>query len=615
MMKYGFLRVCAATPEIKVADCAFNEESILKCIENAAQNKAKLIVLPELCVTGATCGDLFFQGTLLKASEKAVLSIKEKTAKKDIICILGAPLLIDGEVYNCAAVFHKGKVLAIIPENSGNVYGFTFSKGKAEPKMVIFGGQEVPFGTDILVCDTALDGFKLAIEIGNGNIEKTDATVTAKLLASRADISAGSFAYDFNRLQSQYFHTAVVCADAGYGESTADFVLSGENMIFEDGKPLKIGKRFVNDAVFAEIDVEALSFLKRRNKISGKKPCLEIRTELEFCQTPLTRTFEKMPFVKKDAAYFEEAISIQTAALCKRLAHTGIKTAVIGVSGGLDSTMALLVAVRAFDRLGIDRKNILAITMPCFGTTKRTYDNAKTVSEKLGVTFKEISIKDAVNQHFKDINQPQDKYDAAFENAQARERTQVLMDIANQTGGLVVGTGDMSELALGWATYNGDHMSMYGVNAGIPKTLMRFLVGYEADRIGDKDLKDALSDILDTPVSPELLPADKGQIAQKTENTVGPYVLHDFFLYNMLYLGFGPKKIQYVAEIAFKDEFSGTEIKKWLTLFVKRFFSQQFKRSCLPDGPQVLGLSLSPRGALSLPSDAQGKLWLAEIEE
>ena len=614
-MKYGFLRVCAATPKIKVADVAFNEESILKSIENAYENKAKLVILPELCVTGATCGDLFFQNTLLKASEKAVISIKEKTAKMDIICALGAPLLVDGGVYNCAAVFYKGKFLAIIPKKSRDMSGFAFSAGNAEPKMISFGGQEVPFGTGILVCDKTLENFKLAIEIGNGNIEKSDATVTAKLLASRADISDKNFAYDFNRLQSKQFRMAVICADAGYGESTADFVLSGENMIFEDGEPLAMGKKFINDAAFAEIDVNALSFLKRKNNILCKKECLEVYTELEFCQTPLERAFNKMPFVKKDNEYLEKAIGIQTTALCKRLEHTGVKKAVIGVSGGLDSTMALLVAVRAFDRLGIDRKDILAITMPCFGTTSRTYNNAKTVSERLGVTFKEISIRDAVNQHFKDINQPQDRYDAAFENAQARERTQVLMDIANQTGGLVIGTGDMSELALGWATYNGDHMSMYGVNAGIPKTLMRFLVEYEADRIGDESLKNALSDILDTPVSPELLPADKGQIAQKTENTVGPYVLHDFFLYNMLYLGFGPKKIQYVAERAFKEEFSETEIKKWLTIFIKRFFSQQFKRSCMPDGPQVLGISLSPRGALNLPSDAQGKIWLAEIEE
>ena len=614
-MKYGFLKICAATPEIKVADCVFNGESILKSIEDAYENKAKLVVLPELCVTGATCGDIFFQDTLLQASQRAVLSIKGKTSKMDIICILGAPLSVHGGIYNCAVVIYKGKILAIIPKKSENLYGFAFDEGKNEVEMINFGGEDVPFGIDVLICDRTIEDLKLAVRIGNCNIEKTDATVTAKLLASRADISAGSFAYDFNRLQSEYFHTAVICADAGHGESTADFVLSGENMIFEDGEPLKIGKKFENDAVFAEIDVKALSFLKRKNKILSKGASFEVKTDLEICETPLTRVFKKMPFVKKEDAYFEEAISIQTEALCKRLSHTGAEKAVIGVSGGLDSTMAILATVRAFDRLGIDRKNILAITMPCFGTTKRTHDNAKTLSERLGVSFKEISIKDAVNQHFDDINQPKDRYDAAYENAQARERTQVLMDIANQIGGIVVGTGDMSELALGWATYNGDHMSMYGVNCGIPKTLMRFLVAYEADRIGDKALKDALSDILDTPVSPELLPADKGQIAQKTENTVGPYILHDFFLYNMLYFGFGPKKIQYIAEIAFKDEFSKEEINKWLKVFVKRFFSQQFKRSCSPDGPQVLGLSLSPRGGLLMPSDIQGRLWLAEFDE
>ncbi|MBQ6908365.1 MAG: NAD(+) synthase [Clostridia bacterium] len=608
-MKYGFLRVLAVTPEIKVADCEFNKKSILDAIRRADDECVKLAVFPELCVTGASCGDLLLQDTLLIASREAILYIAKKTAKMDTMSVLGAPLLINGRIYNCAVVIQKGKILAIIPKQEEN----GFCDGQNE--MIDFGGQAVPFGTDILICDTGLEKFKLAVEIGNRSFDKNDATVIARLLSSRADISDMDFSYDFNRLQSQKFAAAVICADAGFGESTTDVVLSGKNMIFEAGKPLCIGEKFVNDAITSEIDVNALAFLKRKTGVSHSKKCREVKMSFEMAETPLSRHFDKLPFVKKDARYFEEAISIQTTALCKRLCHTGTKNAVIGVSGGLDSTMALLVTARAFDRLKLDRKNILAITMPCFGTTKRTHDNAEAVSKRLGVSFKEISIKDAVKVHFSDINQPMDKYDAAYENAQARERTQVLMDIANQIGGIVVGTGDMSELALGWATYNGDHMSMYGVNCGIPKTLMRFLVEYEADRIGDKELTSALSDILDTPVSPELLPADKGQIVQKTENAVGPYILHDFFLYNMLFFGFGPKKIQYVAEMAFKDEFSKEEINKWLKVFVKRFFSQQFKRSCSPDGPQVLGISLSPRGGLCMPSDAQATLWIAEIDE
>lgn len=612
-MKYGFLRVCAITPEIKVADCNFNRESILESIRNAHKKGAKLAVFPELCVTGATCGDLFLQGTLLKAAENAILYVAKNTEKLDIISVLGAPLSIDGKIYNCAAVLHKGRILAIIPKKE-DVKKTLFAEGQNESKPVDFGGQQVPFGRDILVCDRTVESIKLAVEIGNSSFEKRAATVMAKLLASRADISDEDFAYDFNRVQSKKFHIASVCADAGCGESTTDFVLSGANIIFEDGKPLKTGKKFENDSVFAEIDTDAMSFLKNKDGFTDRD-FFAVKTDLDMTETPLEREFDRMPFVKKNGAYFEEAISIQTEALCKRLRHIGAKTAVIGVSGGLDSTMAILVTVRAFDKLGLDRKGITAITMPCFGTTKRTHDNAQVLAERLGVTFREIDIKAAVSQHFKDIDQPQDRFDVTFENAQARERTQVLMDIANQTGGLVVGTGDMSELALGWATFNGDHMAMYGVNAGVPKTLMRFLVGYEADRIGDEALKNALSDILDTPVSPELLPSDSGEIAQKTENTVGPYVLHDFFLYGMLHFGYGAKKLKYVAEVAFKDEFSKEEIGKWLKVFIKRFFSQQFKRSCLPDGPQVLGMSLSPRGGLNMPSDAVASLWLSEIEE
>ena len=616
-MKYGFLKVCAATPQIKVADCEFNKKSILESIKTAHKNKVKVAVFPELCVTGAACGDLFLHKPLLDGAKNAVLSIAEGTKKTDILCIIGAPLLIDGAVYNCAVLIKSGRILAIIPQISGE----GFAKGIKTHEDIEFGGQTVPFGTDILVRGKNLDGFLLAAEIGrdcllpnppSANAALAGATVIAGLAASRANAEESNKACDFAKVQSARLHTAIICADAGYGDATTDFVLSGKNMLFEDGRLLKSGKKFENDMIISEIDLELLAFSRRKSGFCKGRGYYEVETEFNIEETPLSRTFEKMPFAECD---FEEAISIQAAALQKRFEHTGAKKAVIGVSGGLDSTMALLVTARAFDKLALPRKNILAVTMPCFGTTKRTRSNAQITAEELGAAFKEISIKDAVNQHFKDIGQPADKFDAAFENAQARERTQVLMDIANQIGGIVVGTGDMSELALGWATYNGDHMSMYGVNCGVPKTLMRLLVEYEADRIGNKKLKAALSDILNTPVSPELLPPDKGEIAQKTEQTVGPYLLHDFFLYNMLYLGSSPKKLQYIAEYAFKDEFSAEEIKKWLKVFVKRFFSQQFKRSCSPDGAQVLGISLSPRGGLVMPSDAQGEMWLVEIEE
>lgn len=609
-MKYGFFKVCAATPEIRVADCEFNKKSILECIKKAYGSKVKLAVFPELCITGATCGDLFLHKTLLDGAKKALTFLVRETKNMDIACVLGAPVLVDNAVYNCAVIFHKGRILAIIPQASGVNEIYSFAKGEKKVKNLDFDGQEVPFGTEILVRDKAVDGFSLAVKVGEdlflGNAE---GTVVAGLMASKADIFAEDRVCDFARVQSQCCHSAFICADAGFGESTTDFVLSGRNIICENGKILAEGKKFENDMAISEIDLQALDFLRRKKGAFQKCEGFFAETEFYAEETPLSRSFSKLPFAENSAEYFEAAISIQAQALRTRLSHTGIKKAVIGISGGLDSTMALLVAARAFDVLGIDRKDILAVTMPCFGTTKRTRSNAQTVAEEIGASFREISIKNAVNQHFLDIHQPQDKYDAAYENAQARERTQVLMDIANQIGGIVLGTGDMSELALGWATYNGDHMSMYGVNCGVPKTLMRCLVEYEADRIGNEKLKVALSDILDTPVSPELLPPNEGEIAQKTEQNIGPYILHDFFLYNMLYLGFSTKKTQYVAKRVFKDEFSEAEISGWLKVFAKRFFSQQFKRNCSPDGAQVCGISLSPRGGLMMPSDVNSNLW------
>ncbi|MCR4719630.1 MAG: NAD(+) synthase [Firmicutes bacterium] len=610
-MKYGFLEVGAVTPEIRVADCEFNKSSIMKCIKSACEKGVKLAVFPELCITGATCGDLFLHNTLLNSAKDALLYVVDSTSNMDILCVLGTPLLVGGVVYDCAVAFHKGKILAIIPKMSEFDGIYKFAMGKKTVQNIEFGGQTVPFGANILIKDKTLCDFTLAVNVGKGSFAQMPqgAAVFANLVSNKADIFESNYMYDFAKAYSGNTHSAFICADSGYGESTTDFVLSGKNMIFEDGNLLVEGKKFKNDMVISEIDLSALSFRRRKNGLAQDTDYYTAEIEFDAEKTALSRNFSRMPFVKNDVNYFEEAISIQAAAVQKRLEHTGVKSVVIGVSGGLDSTMALLASVRAFDSMELPRKNILAITMPCFGTTKRTRNNAQIVAEELGVSFKEISIKNAVNQHFKDINQPNDKFDAAYENAQARERTQVLMDIANQIGGIVVGTGDMSELALGWATYNGDHMSMYGVNCGVPKTLMRFLVKYEADRIDNKSLSTALSDILDTPVSPELLPPDKGEMVQKTEDKIGPYVLHDFFLYNMLYLGFSTEKTQYVAKYTFKDEFSEEEINKWLRVFAERFFSQQFKRNCSPDGPQVCGISLSPRGGLSMPSDVQSNLW------
>lgn len=627
-MKYGFIKVCAVTPEVKVADCKFNSEEIIKNIKKAGD--AKVIVFPELAVTGYTCGDLFFQETLIRDAEKAVLDIAEETKGMDALIIVGAPVSVGHKLYNSAVILYRGKVMAIVPKMHLPTYAEFydaryFAPGKSETEFISYGNDTVPFGTNIIVRDKDMKNFALAIEICEdiwtvsppSNMHAAaGATIIANLSASSESAGKSNYRKTLVNMQSSSLMCGYIYASSGTGESTADVVYSGDSMICEKGTILARGTLFENEIVTSEIDVDMLAYERRRTSTFVRyteKQYYIVETEFEMAETGLTRKVEKLPFVKMDTEYFEAVLQLQAHGLKKRLLHTGAKSAVIGISGGLDSTLALLVTARAFDLAGLDRKNILAVTMPCFGTTKRTYDNAVALSNIIGAELREINIKDAVLQHFKDIGQSADEFDVTYENSQARERTQVLMDIANKIGALVIGTGDMSELALGWATYNGDHMSMYGVNSGVPKTLIKYLVEYEANRIESEELKFVLADIVATPVSPELLPPKEGEIVQKTEQAVGPYILHDFFLFNMVRFGFAPSKIYHLAKIAFAGEFADSEIISWMKMFYRRFFTQQFKRSCVPDGPKAVEVSLSPND-WRMPSDACGKDWLDEID-
>lgn len=634
-MKYGFVRVCAASPEIRVADCEYNTESIFSYIKRAYENKAKVAVFPELCITGYTCADLFSQKTLIDGAKKAICTLAEHTQNMDMICIVGAPIKVGQKLYNCAVVLYCGNILAVIPKtnlpNYGEFYELrNFSPAQPGVREIEFNSEIVPFGTDILIKDRNVENFSLAVEIcedlwtvnpPSNRHALAGATIIANLSASNEVIAKEEYRKNLVSMQSAKLFAAYIYADAGFGESTQDLVFGGDNMICENGNILARGKLFTNNMIFSEIDVDRLAF--DRNKTNTFDDISDngyyiVETNFDFEETALSRLVERMPFVpqnaEKRAKYSEEILSIQSNGLAKRLKHTGAKNAVIGISGGLDSTLTLLVTARAFDMLGIDRKNITAVTMPCFGTTSRTYNNAVNIAKQIGAELIEVNIKAAVMQHFKDIGHDENTLDVTYENCQARERTQVLMDIANKNGGLVIGTGDMSELALGWATYNGDHMSMYGTNCGVPKTLIRYLVEYEAQKTDNNDIANTLKDILATPVSPELLPPKDGKIAQKTEQFVGPYILHDFFLYHMLRFGFSPNKIYHLAKYAFCDDFKNDDILKWLKVFYKRFFAQQFKRSCVPDGPKVGSVALSPRGDLRMPSDASAKMWLDEID-
>lgn len=634
-MKDGFIKVAAVTPDIRVADVAFNTKQICADIDKTAENGAKIVVFPELCITGYTCGDLFAQDILLEKAREGLIKVAAYTKGKDMLVFVGAPLMSDGKLYNVAAALNDGRILGFTTKtflpNYGEFYEMRqFHEGPSCAGYIHFEDREIPFGPQLLFEEKSMDGLVVSAEICEDvwsavppsiRAAREGAAIIVNCSASDETIGKAEYRKSLIEGQSARLLCGYVYANAGEGESTTDLVFGGHNMIAENGVTLASGKRFENGIIYSEIDVKRI--LSERRKNTTFQPADERRLmRIPFCvkagKTPLTRVFPPFPFVpgesKERTRRCEEILMIQTMGLKKRMAHTHAKSAVVGISGGLDSTLALLVTAKAFDALGMDKKQIIAVTMPCFGTTDRTYGNACRMSKKLGASLREVPIAESVMQHFKDIGHDVDDHSVTYENAQARERTQVIMDIANQENGMVIGTGDMSELALGWATYNGDHMSMYGVNASVPKTLVRHLVRYYADTCEDGTLKEILYDVLDTPVSPELLPPKDGEIAQKTEDLVGPYELHDFFLYYFLRFGYEPAKIYRIAKHAFAGNYTDEVIYKWLYTFCRRFFSQQFKRSCLPDGPKVGTVALSPRGDWRMPSDACAAVWLENLK-
>ena len=635
-MKHGFIKTAAVTPDIRVADVAYNTESIIKNIDEAKEAGARIIVFPELCITGYTCGDLFTQEILLTDARKALHRIAAHTKEMDALVFVGVPLAIEGELYNVAAALHRGEILGLITKtflpNYGEFYEMRqFRQGPEQARFLMFDGQWLPFGPQLLFAEEHLDALVVSAEICEDvwspippSIQAAREGAVIIVNCSASDETIGKAAYRKSLIEGQ--SARLICgyvyANAGEGESTTDVVFGGHNMIAENGTTLAEGTRFHNSMICTEIDVKRLDGERRKNTTfqpSKERTLIRIPFSLDQEETVLTRSFSSRPFVpgdeKERRERCEEILTIQAMGLKKRLAHTHATHAVVGISGGLDSTLALLVTAKAFDALSLDRKGITAVTMPCFGTTDRTYQNACKMSGKLGATLREVPIAASVSRHFQDIGHDPEDHSVTYENAQARERTQVLMDIANENGGLVISTGDMSELALGWATYNGDHMSMYGVNASVPKTLVRHLVSYYADTCEDEELSEVLRDVLDTPVSPELLPPKDGEIAQKTEDLVGPYELHDFYLYYFLRFGCEPAKIYRLTKKAFAGEYDDETIYRWLSTFCRRFFSQQFKRSCLPDGPKVGTVALSPRGDWRMPSDACAAAWLADLEQ
>lgn len=634
-MKFGFIRCCAVTPDIKVGDCIYNSKNIADKIKEISINNTEIAVFPELVVTGYTCGDLFNQRALLDEALSALKYIIDETKELNIISVIGLPYEHRGNLYNCAAVIYSGHTLALIPKthlpNYNEFYEMRwFTPALDETQNIDFLGDNIPFGTKIIIRSKNLPQLKLAVEIcedlwcvnpPSGCHALAGATIIAN--PSAGNEITGKAEYRSSLVSSQAARTisAYVYACAGYGESTTDVVFSGHNIISENGITLAESKPFENSAVYADVDVLRLTSERQKNTSFRAYDHGYSYIDIDFKENTgdINRFIDPNPFVPNDltkrAKRCEEILNIQSYGLKKRIDHIGAKNVVIGISGGLDSTQALIVTARAFDLLKLDRRGIIAVTMPCFGTTDRTYNNAVELVNALGATLVEVNIKDAVRQHFSDIGHNEAIKDLTYENSQARERTQILMDLASKYNGFVIGTGDLSELALGWATYNGDHMSMYGVNCSIPKTLIKYLIRYYADT-SDSSLKAILEDILDTPVSPELLPPDKnGNIAQITEDVVGPYELHDFFLYNMMRLGFEPEKIYYLANIAYKNKYDKAVIYKWLRNFYWRFFSQQFKRSCIPDGPKVGSVSLSPRGDWRMPSDASVNIWLKRLDE
>ena len=635
-MRDGFIKVGAATPKVRVADPAYNREQLVKAAREAAGRGVKLLVFPELSMTAYTCGDLFGQEILVRAAREELARFAAETEALDMLMFVGLPWAQDGKLYNVAAAVKGGRVLGLVPKLNLPNYGEFYEARNFEPgcEDVIdadWEGEKIPMGSRLLFVCREMPALQVAAEICEDlwvacppSTEHAQAGATVIVNCSASDETTGKSAYRRELVGGQ--SARLVCgyryANAGDGESSQDLVFGGHDIIAEDGRILAESPRFETGLWTADLDLGRLEGERRRMstfRIRGRERYCPVEFSLKMEETRLERSFDPAPFVPHDAAdrerRCEEILSIQAMGLKKRLEHTGCRDAVVGISGGLDSTLALLVTARAFDLLEIPRSRIHAITMPCFGTTDRTYQNACRMTEKLGASLAEVDIREAVTLHFRDIGHDMAVHDVTYENSQARERTQVLMDMANQVNGMVIGTGDMSELALGWATYNGDHMSMYGVNASVPKTLVRHLVRYYADTCGEEELRLVLLDVLDTPVSPELLPPEDGAISQKTEDLVGPYELHDFFLYHILRCGSRPSKIFRMALLAFEGQYDREVILKWLKVFYRRFFSQHFKRSCLPDGPKVGSVAVSPRGDLRMPSDAASSLWMAEVEK
>lgn len=632
-MKDGFIKVAAATPKIKVADPAYNTEEILKIIDETEKNGASILVFSELTISGYTCGDLFLQQPLLTECKNQLLRIVKATENKSMLVVVGCPIVIKQKLYNCAVVISDGSILGIVPKthlpNYSEFYELRhFTSGEGLEEDLWFGEEfgyvnvavnqlfkckEIP--ELVVACEICED---LWVPLPPSTYHAmAGATVICNPSASVETTTKESYRRSLVSNQSARLLAAYIYADAGEGESTQDVVYSGHHLICENSSVLAEAKRFTNEIIYADIDVQKLAAERRKmTSFPGGQTddYFEQEFSLEVKENKITRTFPKAPFVPDNQderdKRCDEILSLQSMGLKKRLEHTNCKHAVVGISGGLDSTLAVLVTARAFDLLDIPRENLICVTMPCFGTTDRTYQNAVSLIKELGATLKEVRIEKAVRQHFADIGHDENNHDVTYENSQARERTQILMDMANQYNGMVIGTGDMSELALGWATYNGDHMSMYAVNCSVPKTLVRYLVLYYAETTENKKLSEVLMDVLDTPVSPELLPPVDGVISQKTEDLVGPYELHDFFLYYMLRFGFPKSKLYRMAKLTFDGVYDDETIKKWLDKFYWRFFSQQFKRSCLPDGPKVGSVAVSPRGDLRMPSDASPTAWI-----
>lgn len=642
-MKYGYARVAAASPELRVADCAFNQVKIIDCIKEASSQSVEFIVFPELCITGYSCGDLFRQDTLLEGAKNALIAITEETRDLNIVVMVGLPLSIKGRLYNCAAVIQNGNILGIVPKTNLPSYNefyetrwFTEAQ-HLEVTELKLGDALIPVGNDLIFVDEENQQVSFGVEIcedlwvpvpPSSYLAQAGAQLLFNLSASNELVGKADYRKSLIENQSARCVGGYVYASANCGESSTDMVYGGHLMIAENGLMLKESDRFYFDShwICADVDLDRLNYNRLiMGTFRGGTGALSYRAisfkshKADEFEGELRRYVDKHPFVpgnnqaRNERCY--EILSIQTSGLAKRFRHTGLKKAVIGISGGLDSTLAFIVAVRAMERLGLPPENVVAITMPGFGTTGRTYDNAVNLIKNLGATLRVVDIKAACLQHFEDIGHDKEIHDVTYENVQARERTQILMDTANKIGGLLVGTGDLSELALGWCTYNGDHMSMYGVNGSVPKTLVRYIIQWYADHEANETIRAILYDIIDTPISPELLPPSQtGEIVQKTEDILGPYEVHDFFLYHMLRFGTGPEKMLFLAERAFRQEYSKEQLKKWLMAFYKRFFSQQFKRSCLPDGPKVGTVSLSPRGDWRMPSDASARLWLDILE-